>query len=119
QDGRTAPEEVFPFGDLDIYGTMATSVMTVSNTNGFLISGQGQEVPPVDDLGFAMSFLRKSGEGSGWLSVEYYTLDGPEDGFFLLPAMRVEGNSSGQFYGTDGPGVRQATRFDQQTGQVA
>jgi alpha-tubulin suppressor-like RCC1 family protein len=118
QDGRSKPEEIFPLGNYDIYGANSTPFVVVSNTTGVLVSGMSVEAPPVQDLDFQMTFFRPTDNSFGTLFTVDYTLEGPNESFYLLPAMRMAANGNGRYYyGTDGPGVRQATRVDSFTGQ--
>src|SRR5216117_1190440 len=47
QDGRSSPNNTYPLGAYDIYGTLATGTGEVSPTNGFLISGSQSNSPPM------------------------------------------------------------------------
>jgi len=46
QDGRSSPNNTYPLGAFDIYGTLVTGTDDVSPTNGFLISGWQSNAPP-------------------------------------------------------------------------
>ena len=46
QDGRSSPNNTYPLGAYDIYGTLVTGTGAMSPTNSFLISGWQSNAPP-------------------------------------------------------------------------
>src|SRR5436190_6386333 len=71
--------------------------------------------PP--NLQFHLTFYDRQALPPHTVFSRAYSLRGPAEPGRLLPGMRVVTDSSAQiYYGSDGPGYRQATLIDAQTG---
>lgn len=122
-DGRDWFSGAVPAGLLAAgRNVLAAEVHQVNITSSDLsfdleLSGEGLMSRPFPNLEFRLAFYDSNRAWPGSLFFRDYTLDGAVDGGRLLPAMRVTPDAAKHYYyGTDGPGGRQATRVDAQTG---